>query len=146
MWKKLILAALAACLLSTDAFAQEWRRYPPPVPRYQGQYYPRDYRRQYDPREFPRYDRSSQYRDDHRHVFVYPANGSGNFEDLGGGMWVENTINGQLRYREARRTPEMIEIWDIDRGDRVRLYDSTSYHLSSGTGGQWVGLYDGHWE
>jgi hypothetical protein len=146
MWNKLILAGLAACLLSTSALAQDWRRYPPPVPRYQGQYYPRDYRRQYDPRDFPRYDRSYQYRDDYRHAFVYSANGGGAFEDLGGGMWVENTRNGQFRFREVRRTPEFIEMVDPDRGDRVRLYDTTSFHITSGTSGEWWPLYNGHWE
>jgi hypothetical protein len=146
MWKKLILAALTAGVLSTSSFAQDWRRNPPPVPRYQGPYYPRDYRRQYDPRDYPRYDRSPQYRDDSRHVFVYGANGGGSFEDLGGGIWVENTATQQLRYREARRTPEFIEIWDPGRGDRVRLYDNMSYHLTRETQGSWDPLYDGNWE
>jgi hypothetical protein len=143
MWKAWILTALGACLLSTNAMAQDWRRYPPPVPRYQGPYYPRDYRRYYDPRDNPRYDRSNQYGDS-RHVFVYGANGGGSFEDVGGGIWVENTTTAQLNYREVRRNPQFIEIWDPRRGDRVRLFDNTSYHMTPESN-RWDPLYDGYW-
>jgi hypothetical protein len=131
MWSKLMSMALAGTLLcATASQAQDWRRFPP-----DGRYY-----RPYQSRA---YERAPAM--DGRHVFVYQANGGGSFEDMGGGRWVENTINNRMFYRETARNPEYIELLDPGRQVYVRLYDTTSYQSSPETGGGGP-LYDGYWQ
>jgi hypothetical protein len=143
MWQKLILSTLTVVLGAGASFAQNWRRYPPPRPYPHRPEYSRDYRDRDD--YYRRDDARYRSRDDYRHAFVYDANGGGSFEEQGRGLWVENTRNGQFYYREARRTPRMIELYDNDRNLYVRLFDNMSYWLSDTTNG-WAALYAGGWE
>jgi hypothetical protein len=136
MWQKLVLGTLTLVLSAGASFAQDWRHYPPPRPYPNRSDYTQEYRRGEDWRD---------RREDSRHAFVYGDNGGGSFEDQGRGRWTEYTRNGEFHYREVRRGPRVIELYDRARNIGVRLGDDMSWWNSDTTGG-WAPLYAGEWQ
>jgi hypothetical protein len=130
MWHKLALTALFALVAIGPAPAQyPDRDRPPPVP------------------EWVRRDRDRQddHRRDRRHVWRYDVGNGGLFRQVWSGSWIEerNGYRDPLRYREVRRTPDFVELFDSTRNLYVRLTDNMLYQRPGGT--DWVTGYPGYW-
>jgi hypothetical protein len=126
-----LLASLLSCTAALPAFGQDRVRYPD-----------RDPRGGRDPdRWLSRDDR------DGRRDFEYEsADGAvvGRFIQTGPDRWMEENNTGRWRFREVRRTPNFVELYDPNRRASVRLYADTSEQRSPDTDG-WQPLYDGTW-
>jgi hypothetical protein len=100
------------------------------------------------------WDRDRDYRWEHqrnyfpgegRHEWVYSsATIRGRFVETGPRRWTEINPTGQWFYREVRRTPEYVEMFDRDRNLAVRLYDDRLYQLPV-YAYEWQPIYWGHW-
>ena len=131
MWHKLSLSALLAVVPLVSVGAQPpWEpRYPPP-------------RREVPP--IPRQERGYRERDS-REVWRYFANRGGTFQRVRGREWAEyRNIGDPLYYREVRRTPDYVELYDEGRDLSVRIYPDKLYQNNGYEG--WTPAYDGRWE
>jgi hypothetical protein len=122
-----ILTAAASLAWAGDVGAQQ--RVPPPPP------YPQQ----------PLPQQRVQAPSDGRVLWVYETSvGEGEFRQLPNGRWREVNPEAQFFYRELRRTPNYVELYDARRGLYVRLYDG--YLLQRNNGGGWIPGYEGTWE
>jgi hypothetical protein len=150
-----ILAAATALTAVGSSQGQGW--YNPPGSRYYSrgyygrsyvpynqpynQYYPPQYNNQYYPPQYnPGYGR--------RHLWVYNEGNAwtqGQFQQVGGGQWVETNPEASFRYQEVGRNPGYVELYDPDRGLYVRLYNDHLVQRQAAYG-TWLPGYWGRWE
>jgi hypothetical protein len=130
MWQKFTLAGLLFLVLWLPAEAQD--RY-----RYDG------------PRPADRSGNAGPVRDGRR-VWRFFENGGGTFENVRPGYWVAFSNQGTRNYfREMRRTPDYVEIYDDSRDLPVRIYDTALYQDASQVPPDqrsWKLVYTGRWE
>jgi hypothetical protein len=82
---------------------------------------------------------------DGRHMWIYGSQGEGSFRQLPNGNWVESNSTGQYNFREIRRTPTYIDLFDPSRNAFARLTDGMMY--SHGLGDPvWHPGYRGTWQ
>jgi hypothetical protein len=83
--------------------------------------------------------------EDGRRLWVYGSQGEGSFRQLPNGMWMESNSTGRYFFREVRRTPESIELYDDSRRASALLTDDMMYHHGPGDP-VWHRGYQGSWE
>jgi endonuclease/exonuclease/phosphatase family metal-dependent hydrolase len=91
-------------------------------------------------------DREPKARSARRHAWRYvSARGPGSFVHVREKQWRENTVDGTTwNFVEVDRTPECIELHDVSRDTRIRLFDDHCEILPKGAS-EWKRLYEGEW-
>jgi hypothetical protein len=140
MWRTIPLTGLLALFTGGPARAQyPYRdRYPPPPPERAW----RDRDRDYDRRD---YDRRDYDRREGRQAWRYENGTGGVFERIRGDEWLErrNGYRDPIRFREVRRTPDYVELYDRGRNLYVRIFDDALDQRTEGT--DWQEVFQGRW-
>ena len=76
-----------------------------------------------------------------RVVWTYQG---GYFKADGSDCWTESNSSGTYHFKEVRRTPEFVDLYDASRGLTARLYDNAMY-LQGGNYPTFTKFYDGSW-
>jgi hypothetical protein len=81
-----------------------------------------------------------------RHAWRYlRARGPGSFVHVREKQWREYTVDGTIwNFVETDRTPECVELHDVSRDTRIRVFDDHCDILPKGAS-EWKRLYEGEW-
>jgi hypothetical protein len=81
---------------------------------------------------------------DGRQVWIYSAEGGGQFVGSRG-LWTQYRADGtQARYREVARSADFVEIYDDYNLVALRLTNTSLYRNQGGQG--WVPWFAGYWQ